>query len=305
MSEAAGDKPLARGVLAQAAEAGGWMVLAIASFSAMAVAGRELGAELATHEIMVYRSAFGLAVIAALIWHAHGRLAVATGLWREHTVRNIVHFAAQNAWFGAVMLIPLAQMVALEFTSPVWLTLLAPLMLGERITRAGVIAVALGFGGILLVTQPWQGAVTLGWGHLMALGAAVGFALTNIFTKRLSRADGALTILFWMTGSQMVMGLALTVPAGGPTLFSWALAPWVLAIGVVGLTAHFGLTRALMAAPATVVAPLEFFRLPVLAIAGMLLYGEALEVAVFAGAALILAGNLYNLTDRQRAEARR
>ncbi|MEO1316757.1 MAG: EamA family transporter, partial [Pseudomonadota bacterium] len=116
----------------------------------------------------------------------------------------------------------------------------------------------------------------------------------------LSRADSTLCILFWMTLSQAVMGVLCALP-GGIAWPSEALMPWVLLVGVCGLTAHFSLTRALFAAPASTVAPMEFMRLPVVAAAGALLYGEPLEVAVFIGAAVILAGNLIGIRARQKA----
>ncbi|MEM6972531.1 MAG: DMT family transporter [Pseudomonadota bacterium] len=299
MTDAASETP---GIGRQAGIAALWMIVAILSFSAMAVAGRELSSELATYEIMFYRSLIGVTVIAGLIFRREGRLKVATGLGREHAVRNIVHFGAQNCWFYAVATIPLAQMVALEFTNPLWVAMLAPLLLGERLTRAGAIATLIGFAGILIVTRP--GYAPLEIGHGAALASAVGFALTNIFTKRLSREDTALTILFWMTASQAVMGLVCTLPFGGPVIFSAAAVPWVALVGLCGLTAHWGLTRALFMAPASVVAPMEFFRLPAMAGAGAVLYGESLETAVFIGAALILAGNLYNIHARRREASR-
>ncbi|MEM0923697.1 MAG: DMT family transporter [Pseudomonadota bacterium] len=275
-----------------------WMIGSIISFSAMAVAGRELAAELDTFEIMAYRSAIGFPVIAALVIFGPGLVTVRTAEIRGHATRNVIHFAAQNFWFYGVATIPLAQLVAIEFTNPIWVALLAPLMLSERLTRGGVVAAGMGFLGILIVARP--GLAPLEPGHGAALAAAIGFALTNIFTKRLSRADTTLCILFWMTLSQMVMGFLCALP-GGITLFSWAMTPWVLFVGLCGLTAHFSLTRALSLAPATLVAPMEFLRLPVIAFAAALLYGEELEVAVFLGAALILAGNLYNLTRRAPA----
>jgi len=274
----------------------GWMVAAIASFSAMAIAGRELSAELDTFEIMAYRSAIGFPVIAAIMWHTTGLRAARTAQVRTHATRNVIHFASQNLWFYGIATIPLAQLVAIEFTSPIWIALLAPLMLGERLRTSGTIAVALGFAGILIVARP--GVAPLAPGHAAALGAALGFALTNIFTRRLTRHDSTLCVLFWMTLSQAVMGFAFALP-GGVTLFTWAMTPWVLFVGLCGLTAHFSLTHALSLAPATVVAPMEFLRLPVIAVAGMLLYGEPLELAIFVGAALILAGNLINLRGQK------
>ncbi|MEO1724475.1 MAG: DMT family transporter [Pseudomonadota bacterium] len=274
-----------------------WMVGAIASFATMAVAGRELAAELDTFEIMAYRSALGFPVIVAMMAMGEGLGRVRSSLGREHAVRNVIHFSAQNAWFYGIATIPLAQLVALEFTNPIWVVCLAPLMLGERMTRGAVLAALIGFLGILIVARP--GIEPLGLGHAAGLFAAIGFALTNIFTKRLSREDSALCILFWMTLSQAMMGLLCALP-GGIAWPSEALMPWVLLVGVCGLTAHFSLTRALFAAPASTVAPMEFMRLPVVAAAGALLYGEPLEVAVFIGAAVILAGNLIGIRARQK-----
>lgn len=284
--------------MTQTTQAALWMVGSILSFSAMAIAGRELAAELDTFEIMAYRSAIGFPVIALIVAFGPGWATIKTADVKGHTTRNVIHFAAQNCWFFAVATIPLAQLVAIEFTNPLWVALLAPLMLGERLTRRGMIAVGLGFIGILIVARP--GLSPLEAGHGAALLAAIGFAITNIFTRRLALHDSTLCILFWMTLSQMIMGFLCALP-GGITLFSWTMMPWVLFTGICGLTAHFSLTRALGLAPATIVAPMEFMRLPVIAVAAALIYGEPLEVAVFLGAILIMAGNLYNLRRRSPA----
>lgn len=280
--------------------AAGWMLGAILSFSAMAVAGRELSAELDTFEIMAYRSAIGFPVIAALMVWREGPGAARTAQPVRTIVRNVVHFASQNLWFFGIATIPLAQLVALEFTNPIWVALLAPFLLGESLTRAKLGAAGLGFLGVLVIAQP--GVAPLGWGHAAGLGAAMGFALTNILTKRLSHTDSALSILFWMTLSQMAMGFLCATP-GGVTLFSWTMAPWVAFTGFCGLTAHFSLTRALFLAPASVVAPMEFMRLPFIAVVGMVMYGEPIEISIFAGAGLILAGNVLNISAGRKGRA--
>jgi drug/metabolite transporter (DMT)-like permease len=278
-----------------------WMIGAIVSFAAMAVAGRELSAELDTFEIMAYRSAIGFPIVAIMLLQSEGWRGARTDRPGLHVVRNVIHFSAQNAWFYGVATIPLAQLVALEFTSPIWVALLAPLMLGEALTKWKLLAAALGFAGVLIIAQP--GVAPLEWGHAAGLAAAIGFALTNLTTKRLTAGDSLLCVLFWMTLSQMVMGFAIAIP-GGFTIVSEPLIPWTLFVGLCGLTAHFSLTRALTLAPASVVAPMEFARLPVIAVVGMLLYGEPLEIAVLFGAVLILAGNTANiLGGRRRAPA--
>ncbi|MBB4303842.1 drug/metabolite transporter (DMT)-like permease [Rhodobium orientis] len=274
-----------------------WMLGAIASFSAMAVAGREIAAELDTFELMAYRSVIGLAIVVAVIAVAGRFGEVKTQRAGLHLLRNIFHFSAQNLWFFGIATIPLAQLVALEFTNPIWVAVLAPFILLEPLTRWRVLAAVCGFFGVLIIARP--GVVPLEWGHAAGLACALGFALNTMLTKRLSRTDSTLCILFWMTASQSVMGFACALP-GGMTMFSAGLAPWVVVVGICGLSAHYCLTMALSCAPASVVAPIEFARLPVIAILGLLVYGEPLEVWVFVGGAVIVAGNLVNVFAEQR-----
>lgn len=274
------------------------MTGAVASFVVMAVSGRELSRELDTFEIMAYRSVIGFIIVCAAIVFTGGRFGqVKTRHPGLHVVRNLFHFAGQNLWFYGVAVIPLAQLVALEFTNPIWVALLAPLLLSETITKWRVFAAVIGFIGVLIVARP--GVAPFGWGHAAGLGAALGFAMNTIFTKELSRTDTTLCVLFWMTLSQAVMGFLCAAP-GGMTLFSAAMAPWVVVVGLCGLSAHYCLTSALYSAPASVVAPMEFLRLPVLATVGMMVYGERLELAVLVGGAIILTGNLLNINAERK-----
>ncbi|MGR3717828.1 MAG: DMT family transporter [Thermohalobaculum sp.] len=275
-----------------------WMTGAVVSFSLMAVAGREVSSDLDTFELMMYRSLIG-AVIVTAIGAATGRLAQArTERLRLHAVRNVFHFAGQNLWFYGVAVIPLAQLFAFEFTTPLWVALLAPLVLGEVLTAKRAVAVGLGFLGILIVARP--GISPLGIGHLAAALAAIGFAGTVLATKRLSRTETVWTILFWMTWMQALFGLVCAGIDGDIALPQAASVKWVVIVGLCGLTAHLSITSALRCAPASVVAPMDFARLPIIAVVGMVLYDERLEIAVFAGAALILAGNLMNIRAARR-----
>jgi drug/metabolite transporter (DMT)-like permease len=270
-----------------------WMLGAVASFTLMAVAGREIQVEMNTFELMLYRSVIGFAVVAAIVrLSPQGMAQVRTPVPLLHVRRNLWHFAGQNFWFYAVAAIPLSQLVALEFTNPLWVALVAPLMLGERLTRLRVAALALGFVGVLIVARP--GVSPLELGHAAGLAAALGFALNTIYTKQIMRHDNVLCVLFWMTLSQAGMSLLLSMPGGIP-LPSAATAPWLVVVGVTGLTAHYALTSALSHAPASTVAPMEFLRLPVITVVGVLVYAEALSAAVIVGACVIIAANLVNL----------
>lgn len=270
-----------------------WMIGSIASFSMMAVAGREVSLEHDTFEIMMYRSLIGLLVVIIA--------AGATGAWRQitmrtplaHMIRNTAHFAGQNLWFYALTAIPLAQVFALEFTSPLWVLVLSPLILGERLTPTRALAAALGFIGILIVARPSPETVNLG--TLAAATAAIGFAFTIMVTKRLTRSETLTCILFWMTLIQLGLGLICAGIDGEIAMPSERSAPWLILIGLGGLLAHFCLTTALSLAPATVVIPVDFGRLPVIAIVGLVFYNEPLDAFVIIGALVIFGANYLNI----------
>ena len=279
-----------------------WMSGAIVSFVLMAVAGRAVQAELSTFELMFWRSLLGFLIVVAIIKLRTGDLAlIRTRHWGLHLIRNVFHFAGQNLWFYALMLIPLSQLVALEFTNPIWVVILAPLFLGERLTGTKLVLTLIGFVGVLIVAQP--GVQPLNIGHGAALLAALGFAINLIFTRKIMLHDQVLCVLFWMTLSQGVMALALALGTG----FHWpslAMVPWLAVVAVTGLSAHYSLTSALGLAPATVVGPMEFARLPIIALVGVALYGESLDPMVFLGAAIIFSANFLNLRLNARRTAR-
>ena len=131
--------------------AAAWMTGAIVSFSSMAVAGREVSHELDTFEMMMYRSWIGL-VLVILFGLTSGKLReIRVDRLGLHFVRNFCHFVGQNLWFYALTLVTLSQVFALEFTSPIWVLVLAVVLLGERLSKTRILAVGLGFAGALIV----------------------------------------------------------------------------------------------------------------------------------------------------------
>lgn len=276
-----------------------WMIGAISSFTLMAIAGRAVSIELDTFEIMLFRSLTGIAIVVSGAAYAGTLKQVRRNRLGLHATRNICHFAGQNLWFYAIATIPLAQVFALEFTTPIWVILLSPLLLKERLTGTGLLCAAIGFVGILMVARP--DATNMNFGLLAAASCAVFFALTAIFTRKLTQSETITTILFYLTVMQAVFGLICAGIDGDIAVPSRAALPWVILIGCAGLLAHFCLTKALSIAPANVVMPIDFVRLPTIAVVGMILYDEPLEIWIFAGAALIFAANYINITQATRA----
>lgn len=275
-----------------------WMSGAIVSFSSMAVAGRELGAAFDTFEIMMYRSFVGLVIVCAVL--------SATGRWGQVTrrsmgtqvARNLAHFTGQNLWFFAVTAIPLAQVFALEFTTPLWVIVLAPFFLGERLTPVRALAAGLGFVGILIVARPSPD--TINAGIMTAAGSAIFFAVTLMLTKRLTQTESIGCILFWLTAMQLGLGVVAAGYDGEIALPDAQFLPWLMLVGLAGLLAHFCITNALAIAPATVVVPFDFVRLPAIAVIGMLLYNEPLEIWVLIGALVIFLGIYLNVMAETR-----
>ncbi len=307
----------ARAARSSLAQAMLWMGLALLSFSAIAIAGREGGRAMSTTELIFWRSLLGI-VILTLVYARHGGLAaVSSSLMPLHVLRSFVHYGAQYAWLFAVTLIPLTELFALEFTAPLWVAILAPLFLGEKLTAARIGAAVLGFGGALIVAEPGvlSGRLQLSAsiGTIAAALSAIGFACSMLITKRLTRQDPALRILFWMQVLQAIIAGVVMI-AGGMTSGTWpaswtggtpsAAWAWVAVLGIAGLLAHFGLTRAFGLADAIIVAPMDFLRLPLIAIVGALAYGETLTTSLALGAAIVVVANGLNLWAERRAQAR-
>jgi drug/metabolite transporter (DMT)-like permease len=265
----------------------GWLLLMLF----VAVSGRETLRDLNVFQVMEIRSVIGFLMMLPILRFNGGVSMMRTARPFSHVTRNLVHYAAQIAWFFALTLIPLSQLVSIEFTMPIWIALMAAFFLGERMTVWKITAIVLGLIGVVVIVRPTAGAVNLG--QLVALGAAFGFAISITLTKSLTRTDAALTIVFWMLIVQAAAGL---LPAiyfwQWPTPYVWM---WLVVLAFCGTFSHFCMARAMLYADATVVVPMDFLRVPLSATIGWLLYAERLDIFTVLGAALILAGNLLNL----------
>ncbi|HEY4920187.1 MAG TPA: DMT family transporter [Xanthobacteraceae bacterium] len=276
-----------------------WMIGALLSFSTMAVSIRELSRVLGILEILALRSALGLAILLALaLARPELRGAIRTRHIWLHLMRNSVHFAAQVAWATSLTLLPLATVFSLEFTMPAWTALLAAIFLHERLTQSRIGAVILGFVGVLVIIRP--GLQTFQPAAFLTLAAAFGYGITLTATKRLTATDQTFAIVFWMNAMQLPMNLAGSDPAFVLKLGAAQIVP-IIALGIAGLTSHYCLSNAFRAGEATLVVPIDFLRIPLIALVGWWLYAEPLDLHVFAGAGLIVSGILWNL----RAETRR
>ena len=270
-----------------------WMIGTMASFSLMAIAGRELANRLNTFEIMLYRSIIGLMIVVVVGTLTRTLFEIKANRIGLHLFRNLAHFSGQNLWFFAVSFIPFSQLFALEFSTPIWVALLAPLFLGEVLTRERLWVVTLGFTGVLIVARP--DLSQLDPAILAAVACAICFAFSLMATKKLTSDQSITCILFWLTLMQLVMGLLTALSVRTIAFPEGIYVMWVVIVGAAGLMAHFCITNALSLAPAIVVIPLDFMRLPLISVIGFLAYGENFELPIIIGAGVIFVAILLNL----------
>jgi drug/metabolite transporter (DMT)-like permease len=276
-----------------------WMVGALLSFSVMAVSIRSLASHgLNIFEILAIRSAVALVVLAALLTvRADLRPCVRPGRFKLHLLRNGVHYAAQYCWALSITMLPLATVFALEFTMPAWTALMAAWILREQLTPSRIGVVVLGLIGVLVILRP--GLASINPGAFLVLSAAFGYAITMITTKQLIATETTFGIIFWMAVIQFPLSLAGSNPAVFLHMSAVHLIP-AIGVGIAGLTSHYCLSNAFRSGDATLVVPLDFMRIPLIAVVGWAVYGESLDIFVLVGALIIISGVLWNLRSETR-----
>jgi drug/metabolite transporter (DMT)-like permease len=273
-----------------------WMTGVLLSFSTLALSIRGLAGALSIFEVLTVRTIGGLIILFTLAAAMPTlRPSMKPRRMGFNLIRNSVHFASQYVWALALTLLPLATVFALEFTMPIWLAFIAVFFLGEKMSRIGV--VVLGFVGALVILRP--GLIAFQPASLLVLAAALGYAIFNALTKKLTSTETTFSIVFWMNAMQLPMGLAGSDPFFFQKLGTEHL-PSIIGIGVAGLSAHYCLTNAFRAGDATLVMPIDFLRVPLIALVGWWFFGEKLDPFVVLGAAIMLAGIVWNLRDEAK-----
>ena len=272
------------------------MLLAVAAWSAMTLLVRALTDDYSAFQILFVRTAVGIALLVPL-FRRTGFGGLRTRRAPLHLARALFAYVGMLGLFIGIAEIPLADVISLSFTQPIFIVLLAALLLGERFGTARALATLGGFAGVLIIVRP--GLQEVGFGALMVLGGAISYAGSNVCIKRLMTTETSASTTAWVN-------IVMCPLAGIPAVFYW-VAPsaldWLLLAGV-GATGTLGVwfvSRAYAAAEMSAVVPFDFLRLPIVATGGWLLFGEATDGWTLAGAAVIFAST-YGLA---RAEARR
>lgn len=276
-----------------------WMLGTTTAFILMMISARELTADMSSFQVLSFRSLVGLPVMCVVAWRM-GLRNVRTARPTFQVARNVVHFAGQLCWVIGISLLPLAQVTALEFTMPIWTAIIAMMFIGEQAKPHRIIAIAIGFLGTLVILRPGFGIVSNA--AFIVLLCAVFYGASNVMVKSLTRDDAPWVIVFWMQVIQLPLALIPAVFVYGWVWPPLSDTPWLLAIGLTGLTAHFCMARAFQHADASVCIPIDFLRLPLAVVAGWLIYSEEVSIWVLAGAAMIFGGNYYSVWRESRSQ---
>ncbi len=276
-----------------------FMIASAAGFAVMMAIVRFLSREMHPFEVAFFRNLFG--VLFMVPWMLRvGRDSLATERMGMHVLRSAAGLAAMLTFFTALSLLPLAEVTALTFTTPMFTTIGAALILREAVKARRWTATLIGFAGALIILRP--GTEALRPEALVALAAAALMALAFLTVKSLSRTENPNAIV-------VMMGLLMTPMSLVPALFVWEtpavqIWPWLLGLGLSATIGQVFLTRAFAAADASAVLPFDFSRLVFVSILGFFFFGERPDLWTWVGGGVIVAAAAY-IAHREAVLGRR
>jgi drug/metabolite transporter (DMT)-like permease len=276
-----------------------FMVLSAILFGFMAIVIRLASKQLHAFEIAFFRNFFGFAFTLPLFFK-HGISILKTDKLHMYIGRCLIGIISMMCGFWAIVHLPLAEAVTISYSTPLFVTILAVLFLGEVVKMRRWTAVLAGFIGVLIIMQP--GSQSFSADMMIALVAAVMSAIVAISIKILSRTEKADAIVIYTTLLWVPMSLV-------PALFVWEWPEgitwlWVITAGFFGTTAHLCWTRALKLGEASMLTPISFFQVPVVAIGAWLVFEEKVGIPTLIGASIIFTSNVY-IARREAQLARR
>lgn len=240
-------------------------------------------------QIGFLRSVFGLIFLLPIILKGWDFSDLRVKRPKLHIIRGALSAVNTLAWFTAIAIMPLGEAVALNFTAPLFVTLLAAIFLGEVVRARRWTATVVGFIGVLIVVRP--GVETVQLGAILALGSALSIAVNVLLIRVMSQEDSTRAIV---TTFNLAIVLFTLIPAvlvwSWPSPVMWAA---TFAVGVTTTVAHLMLTKAMSLAEASAIVPLEFIRLPMAVLIGFVWFAEILDGWTILGAAIIGCSAVY------------
>ena len=275
------------------------MLIATLSFSGMHATIKHVSTDMHPFEIAFFRNFFGLVALFPFFIR-HGLAPLRTSRIGLHMGRVGLNIGSMIAFFYAISITPLAEVIALSFAAPIFATLLAIFFFRETVGLTRWTAIFLGFAGTLVILRPGYEAITLG--PVLALMAAMTWGSAVIIIKSLSKYDSSVTITAYMV-------LFMTPLSLIPALFVWEWPTleqlaWLALVGSFGTAGHLTMNVAIKVAPTNVVMPIDFVRLIWVAIIGYFIFAEVPDIFVWIGGAMIFASGIWiaHAENRSRKE---
>lgn len=280
-----------------------WVTLAMILFAALAAASKvaiQLGYD--PLQVVFMRNAAALALLLPLLG-TRGLDLVRSKSMNLYGVRVLISLVSMTAWFYALSLIPMGEITAIGFLSPIFGSVAAIVFLGEKVRLRRWSAILIGFAGAMIMLRP--GHAPLGVGQLCALVSALSGGVIAVLLKRLSNADEPEKIVFITTAMMTPMSLL-------PAVFVWKwpgldVVPVLTVIAVTGVLGHVALMRGFAAIDASLVLTFEFSRLPFVVGIGYVMFGELIDMWTWIGAAVVMGSAAYiaHREAKVRREGRR
>ena len=269
------------------------MLVALFCFTTMGICIRLSSAFVPVIEIVFFRNILAVLIMAPVLIR-QGASSIRMNRPKLFFGRACINFIGMLCCFTAVTLIPLAEMTALSFTGPIFVTIGAALFLGEVIRIRRIMAIAVGFVGALIILRP--GLVEVSVGAMLALVSALSIAAASLVVKKMTQSEKASSIVFWMVMMQAPLALV-------PAIFVWewpTVEAWVYLWGMAlsGTAAHVLFTRAVGLVEITSLQPLEFAKLPFAVVLAWLVFAEWPDIWIWIGGSVIFASTVY-ITRRE------
>jgi len=265
-----------------------WMLLSVFTFCFVAIGVKQVSTNISPFQIVFFRAFIGL--IALVLILPKKTIIGSIPNIKQHLFRNFFHLIAQYGWVVGIVYLSLAEVTAIEFTTPIWILILAAIFLKEKIDTIKTGSIILGFIGVLIILKP--GIELINTKSILVLLSAICFAIAHTTTKKLVSSNSASNVVLIMCLTQLPISFACTYSNWNWPNYSDYF--WLVLIGLSGIAAHFSMAKALKKEDISSLIPLDYLRLPILVLAGILIYNEAFELSFIIGGSLIFIGNYIN-----------
>lgn len=266
-----------------------WMLIGVISFCMVAIGVKEISTNISFMQIVFFRSFIGLIILILFFRKKFKELTF--NKIKTHLKRNIFHLLGQYGWVLGIVYLSLTEVTAIEFTVPIWIIIFATFSLNEKITKWKIISVLMCFFGVLVIIRP--GFEIFKINTIIVLLSAISYSIAHISTKKIVKTETPLDIIIIMCITQTPISFVLSLNNWNtpnlPDLF------WLIIIAISAIFAQFSLAKAFKKSNIGEIITIDYIRLPILSLVGILIYNENFDILLLTGAFLIIVGNYINL----------